>query len=60
MPLKVVKVKVVQSCPAVWDSMECSLPGFSVHRILQARLLEWVAMSTEELILSNCSAGEDS
>jgi len=24
--------------------MECSLPGFSVHGILQARILEWVAM----------------
>ena len=26
------------------DTMDCSLPGFSVHRILQARILEWVAM----------------
>ena len=25
--------------------MDCSLPGFSVHRILQARILEWVAVS---------------
>ena len=25
--------------------MDCSLPGFSVHRILQARILEWVAIS---------------
>ena len=31
----------------VWhgDSMDCSLPGSSVHGILQARVLEWVAMS---------------
>ena len=28
-----------------WDPMNCSLPGFSVHRILQARILEWVAIS---------------
>ena len=27
------------------DHMDCSLPGSSVHRILQARRLEWVAMS---------------
>ena len=26
------------------DPMDCSLPGFSVHGILQARILEWVAM----------------
>ena len=26
-----------------WDSMDCSLPGFSVHEILQARILAWVA-----------------
>jgi len=26
------------------DPMDCSQPGFSVHRILQARILEWVAM----------------
>ena len=26
------------------DPMDCSLPGFSVHGILQARILEWIAM----------------
>ena len=51
---------VVQSCPTHCNPMDCSLPGFSVHRILQARILEWVAMSAEELILLNCNAGEDS
>ena len=35
---------VAQSCPILWDSMDCSPPGFSVHRILQARILEGVAM----------------
>ena len=29
----------------LWDTMDCSLPGFSVHGILQARILEWVAFS---------------
>ena len=28
----------------LWDPMDCSLPGSSVHRILQARILEWVAI----------------
>ena len=35
---------VAQSCPTLWDSMDCSPPGSSVHGILQARILEWVAM----------------
>ena len=33
-----------QSCPILWDPMDCSPPGSSVHRILQARILEWVIM----------------
>ena len=37
--------KSLQSCPTLCDPMDCSLPGFSVHRILQARTLEWVAIS---------------
>ena len=42
-----VKVKVldVQSCPTLCNPMDCSLPGSSVHGILQARILEWVATS---------------
>ena len=31
-------------CPTVGDPMDPSPPGFSVHGILQARILEWVAM----------------
>ena len=34
-----------QSCPTVCNPMDCSPPGFSVHGILQARILEWVAVS---------------
>ena len=34
---------VAQSCPTLCDPMSCSLPGSSVHGILQARILEWVA-----------------
>ena len=43
--LDVVKGLVNQSCPTLCDRMDCSLPGSSVHRILQARILEWVANS---------------
>ena len=39
------EVKVVQSCPALCDPTYCSLPGSSAHGILQARILEWVAVS---------------
>ena len=37
--------EVAQSCPTPSDPMDCSLPGFSVHGILQTRTLEWVAIS---------------
>ena len=40
-----VKVLVTQSCPPLWNPMDSSLPGSSVHGILQARILEWVAMT---------------
>ena len=34
----------LQSCPTLFDPVGHSLPGFSVHGILQARRLEWVAV----------------
>ena len=37
-----------QSCPTLCDPMDCSLPGFSVHGILQVRVLEWVAIAFSE------------
>ena len=37
-------VLVTQSCPSICDPMDCSLPGSSVHWILQARILEWVTI----------------
>ena len=37
-----VKVWVAQSCPTLWDLMDCSQSGSSVHGIPQARILEWV------------------
>ena len=37
--------KSLQSCPTLCDPMDCSSSGSSVHGILQARVLEWVAIS---------------
>ena len=37
--------EVAQSCPTLCDPVDCSLPGFSIHGILQARILEWVTIS---------------
>ena len=44
--LHVMCAKSLQCCPTLCDTMECSLEGYSVHEILQARILEWVAMSS--------------
>ena len=35
---------VAQLCPTLCNPMDCSLPDTSVHEVLQARILEWVAM----------------
>ena len=43
-------VLVTQSCLTLRDPMDCSLPGSSVRGILQARVLEWVAISFSNLI----------
>ena len=43
--LECVCVLVAQSCLILCDLMDCSLLGSSVHGILQARILEWVAIS---------------
>ena len=37
-------VLVAELCMTLYDPMDCSPPGFSVHGILQARILEWVAI----------------
>ena len=37
--------EVAQSCLTLSDPMDCSLPGFSVHGILQAKVLEWGAIA---------------
>ena len=39
------KSEVTQTCPTLCDSVDCSPPGFSIHGVFQARMLEWVAIS---------------
>ena len=59
-----VKVLVAQLCLTLYDPMDCSLPGSSIHGILQARILEWVAIpfsrassQPRDQTLVSCSAG---
>ena len=42
--------EVAQSCLTLCDPVDCSLPGFSVHGIFQARVLEWVAIAFSVVI----------
>ena len=39
----------VQSRPTLWDPVDCNSPGSSVHEISQARLLQWVAISSSRM-----------
>ena len=59
-----VKVLVAQSCMTLCNPVECSPPGSSVHGILQAGLLKWVAISfsrgpswPRDQIQVSCTAG---
>ena len=64
LPTVKVKVLVTQLCPTLSGPMDCSPPGSSVHGILQARILEWIAISfsrgsswLRDLIHVSCTAG---
>ena len=50
--------QVAQSYPTLSDPMDCSLPGFSIHRIFQARVLEWGAIAFSESLC--CTAAINS
>ena len=53
--------EVTQSFPTLSNPMDCSLPGFSIHGIFQARVLEWVVIAFSEgklLVEVNFSAKE--
>ena len=59
-----VRILVAQLCPTLCDLMDRSLPGSSVHVILKARILEWVAISfsrgsfqSRDWICVSCIAG---
>ena len=41
-----VRAKLLQLCPTLCNCVDYSTPGYSVHRILQARIMEWDAMSS--------------
>ena len=60
--LQCMKVKsereVAQSCPTLSDPMDCSLPGFSIHGIFQARVLEWGAIAFSRMIHYSCTNWE--
>ena len=57
---------VAKSCPILWDPMDHHLPVSSVHGILQARILEWLAISfsrrsaepRDRTQIFSCIAGE--
>ena len=54
-----IPAKSLPSCLTLCDPMDCSPPGSSVHGILQARLLEWVAMpSPGDQTQVSCIAAE--
>ena len=44
-PFAAAAAKLLQSCLILCESMDSSSPGSSVHGILQARILEWVAFA---------------
>ena len=43
--------EVAQSCPTLRDPMDCSLAGSSVHRVFQARVLDWGAIAFSHVSL---------
>ena len=47
--------EVAQSCPTLQDPVDCSLPGFPIHGIFQARVLEWGG-STQIMFAEQCNS----
>ena len=56
-PMQESEIEVAQSWPTLCNSMDCSLPGSSVHGIFQARVLEWVAIAFSDEGYSISSKG---
>ena len=51
--------EVAQSCLTLSDPMDCSLPGSSIHRIFQTRVLEWVGIVFSEKTLMTWKESDD-
>ena len=49
------EIEVAQSCPTLCDPVDYSPPGSSVHGILQARIMEWVAIPFSRNTQKNCT-----
>ena len=52
------EIKAAQLCPTHSNSMDCSLPGSSIHGIFQARLLEWVAIAFSKILCKTAKETE--
>ena len=57
--LVLTEVKVAQLCPTLCDHMDCSPPDSSVHGILQARILEWVAVPFSNWLMLTAAGHPD-
>ena len=57
LPYACMHAKLLQSCPTLCNPADCSLPGSSVHGILQARIVEWVALPSSRGIYLPDPAG---
>ena len=51
--------EVAQSCLTLSNPMDCSLPGSSIHGIVQARVLEWVAIAFSALYTTELQREND-
>ena len=45
------RIKLLQSCPTLCNPMDCSPPGYSVHGIFQARILEYCNFLSQGIFL---------
>ena len=55
---KAAAAKLLQSCPTLCDSMDCSPPGSTIHGIFQARVLEWSAIAFSAHKAEGCFIGK--
>ena len=51
--------KSLQSCPTLCDPMDCGPSGSSVHGILQAKTLDWVAISFSYSLINQLTLGKN-